>query len=129
MQVPTTSFAIIAPVKRLFIIFLLAVLPFQLTWAGMGTYCQHEEGRAAQHFGHHEHKHTVHGDQGKSDSGKVNAGTDNDCTSHLNSVKCFLSSQATPVLPQASVKVDLRLATYTSHIPDGPERPDRTLAA
>ncbi|MBS0308891.1 MAG: hypothetical protein JSS58_07960, partial [Proteobacteria bacterium] len=43
--------------KRFILILLLAILPFQFAWAAVGGYCQHEEGKAAQHFGHHIHKH------------------------------------------------------------------------
>ncbi len=81
-------------------IFLVLILPFQLAWAGGGVYCQHEEGQATRHFGHHEHKHTAHGDQGKSDPGKLNASADNDCSSHLNGGQCFLSAPITAVLPR-----------------------------
>lgn len=116
-------------VKRIFVIFLLVIVPFQLAWAGVGVYCQHEEGLAAQHFGHHDHKHTAQYDQGKGDAGKLNPGADNDCSSHLNSGQCFLSRQVTPSLPQGVASFDLRPPIYVSYIPDGPVRPDRSLAA
>lgn len=115
--------------KKIFVIFLLVILPFQLAWAGLGVYCQHEEGQAAQHFGHHDHKHTAQSDQGKGEAGKLNPGADNDCSSHLNGVKCFLCSQTMPSLPQGVASFDLRTPLYVSYIPDGPDRPDRTLAA
>ena len=38
-------------------LFLLALLPLQLTWAAVGSYCQHETGAAAAHWSHHEHAH------------------------------------------------------------------------
>lgn len=34
---------------------LLAVLTLQLSWNVVTAYCTHESGRAAMHFGHHEH--------------------------------------------------------------------------
>ncbi len=115
-------------VKKIFVIFLLVILPFQLAWAGAGVYCQHEEGLAAQHFGHHDHKHTAQYDQGKSDAGQLNPGADNDCSFHLNGGQCFLSRQVAPFLPRGGL-FDLPPPTYVSHIPDGPVRPDRFLAA
>jgi hypothetical protein len=115
--------------RKILILFLLVMLPFQLSWAGAGVYCQHETGQAAQHFGHHEHKHTVHGDQGKIESDKANQGADNDCSFHLNGFNCFLSSQDTRTLSPAVVFNDIPPPQYVSYIPDGPERPDRLLAA
>jgi len=110
-------------------VFFAVILPFQFAWAGAGFYCQHETGQAAQHFGHHEHQHQGPGDQTKSDSGKLNVGGDNDCSSHLNGQGCFSSfSEALLNVPMA-VFNDICPRRFTSHFPDGPERPDRQLAA
>lgn len=40
---------------RRFILILLAVMTFQFTWNVISNYCMHESGRAANHFGHHQH--------------------------------------------------------------------------
>lgn len=40
--------------RRLTLI-LLAVITFQFSWAVISNYCMHESGRAANHFGHHQH--------------------------------------------------------------------------
>lgn len=40
---------------RRFLYILLAVMTFQLSWSVAADYCAHEVGRAANHFGHHEH--------------------------------------------------------------------------
>ena len=45
--------------RRWLAILLLALLPFQFSWAAMATYCGHESGQAAQHLGHHEHQHAA----------------------------------------------------------------------
>jgi hypothetical protein len=42
--------------RRWLSIFLLIVLPLQISWAVAATYCQHETG-STKHFGHHDHKH------------------------------------------------------------------------
>ena len=42
--------------------FLLIVLPLQISWAVAATYCQHETG-STQHFGHHDHKHHAEDNQ------------------------------------------------------------------
>lgn len=43
--------------RRWLLIFLVVLLPVQLSWAAVASYCQHESGTAAQHLGHHEHQH------------------------------------------------------------------------
>jgi hypothetical protein len=49
-------------VRRILAIVLLALLPFQFTWAAVTSYCGHETQAAVEHFGHHEHAH--HADVG-----------------------------------------------------------------
>lgn len=48
-------------VYRILVIFLLALLPFQFTWAAVESYCGHEAQSEAVHFGHHEHEHSAIG--------------------------------------------------------------------
>jgi len=55
------------PVRRFLAIVLLAMLPLQLSWAAVASYCEHET-QGTGHFGHHEHQH--HTDAG-SDAGPV----------------------------------------------------------
>ena len=51
------------------LIFFVVLLPMQLSWAAVASYCQHESGTAttSQHVGHHEHQH---------DADAASAGTD-----------------------------------------------------
>ena len=52
--------------KRLLVVFLLLSVPFQITWAAVGAYCQHEAGASGKHFGHHAHQHrAVPGDDSR----------------------------------------------------------------
>jgi hypothetical protein len=46
-------------VRRFLIVFLLAMLPLQFSWAAVASYCAHET-QGAGHFGHHEHDHAHH---------------------------------------------------------------------
>lgn len=79
--------------RRWFTLLLLVLMPLQSVWAAAAAYCQHEEGRTAQHVGHHAHEHhgaaSGHGQDG-------NAGDfDGDCGHcHLGGV---------PLLPPAAV--------------------------
>jgi flagellar capping protein FliD len=43
--------------RRFLLIFLVVMMPLQLSWAAVSSYCQHESGTASKHFGHHEHQH------------------------------------------------------------------------
>jgi hypothetical protein len=111
-------------VKKLIFILLLTLLPLQFSWAAVSMYCQHEQGKATQHIGHHLHKHeAAAGAQDNQDSpSKVH----NDCG------YCHLACQATLMtdapqvmkLPQAT-HIERPSFSYSSHIPDGPRRPDR----
>jgi|MedtruStandDraft_1076414.scaffolds.fasta_scaffold00092_59 hypothetical protein len=45
--------------RRALTVFLLLILPLQLSWAVAAGYCQHEEAaKVARHMGHHEHQHS-----------------------------------------------------------------------
>lgn len=50
----------ISPVKKLFLILLLLVMPLQSTWAAVAAYCQPENEVTVKHFGHHEHQDEHH---------------------------------------------------------------------
>lgn len=41
--------------RRLFLVFMMCLLPLQWSWATAASVCEHEAGKA--HFGHHEHEH------------------------------------------------------------------------
>ncbi len=40
-------------------ILLISLLSLQASWAAAASYCAHEQGAAARHFGHHEHQHAL----------------------------------------------------------------------
>ena len=110
-------------------IFLLVFLPLQSAWAAASVYCQHESGSAARHFGHHVHQHAASGDPAGTGSDTSGQNTDKDCGFHLNGFNGFISQRHFPVLLAASVFGEVHSPSYTSYIPDGPERPDIALAA
>ncbi|NEX63319.1 cation efflux protein, CzcI family [Noviherbaspirillum galbum] len=65
--------------RRLLIIFMLMVVPFQLSWGQAAAYCKHETNPAVSHFGHHVHQHTAGGEASKAATLKVQLGDDSDC--------------------------------------------------
>lgn len=109
--------------KRLFLIFLLAMLPLQMSWAVVSDYCEHENGKAAQHVGHHEHKHQASGDKQPSKS-KLGTG-DADCSyCHHCCANIIATPHPAPVVPFDSAQVAFELHRYLSPISDGPSRPN-----
>jgi hypothetical protein len=112
--------------RRWLMVFLLLVVPAQLIWAAAAPYCGHETSAAGQrHFGHHEHRHQ--GDSGAATEDGAPADL-----SHTDCAVCHLGASAAlpapdlvlgmpPLLPRNEA-APLR---YSSHIPHGPERPDR----
>lgn len=46
--------------RKVLAILLISLLSLQASWAAAASYCRHEQGAAARHFGHHEHRHGQH---------------------------------------------------------------------
>ena len=116
--------------RRFVLICMVLLLPVQWTWAAAAAYCTHETGAAVQHVGHHEHKHQAdRGDQGGKKAA-ANATVDDDCSvCHLSGLQCLGPSTApAPVVQTTPPKLDHGVF-FSSHIPSGPERPDRSRAA
>lgn len=87
--------------KRLLIIFMLIVVPLQLSWAAAAAYCEHESNPKTVHFGHHEHKHIASAAEIKSDASKSAAAIDGDCTS------CHLGGIAILAMPASTLMLDV----------------------
>lgn len=112
--------------KRFALILLLLVVPLEASWAVVAPWCQHEQGQAAQHFGHHEHEHQASDHGSDSDTGKPHG----DCGfCHFSSAQFLSNYPAQIQINQAAAVFDFRPISYTSHIPDGLDRPNRRLTA
>lgn len=109
---------------------LLLVLPFQMIWAAAAPYCAHETNTpASKHFGHHDHRHQVGGEIAPTlgDDGNGSG------TYHADCATCHLGCAATLSAPIPVVAFLVPEApsiaaasSYTSYVPSGPERPDRS---
>ncbi|CAL60731.1 putative periplasmic cation efflux system protein czcI [Herminiimonas arsenicoxydans] len=116
--------------KRLLVIFMLVVIPFQLSWAAAAVYCEHEINPTTLHFGHHEHKHIASPNEVKADASKAAAAVDGDCTS------CHLGGIAILTIPLPALALDIISAPLiissnsllASSRPSRPERPKWTVA-
>ena len=117
--------------RRVIFVLLLLILPIQFSWSAASGYCRHETGVAAEHFGHHEHRHNAaRGDLAKDTKSTATDSADNDCS------VCHLSAAPSIIAAPYQVEVRTRYSpeflyqlSYRSHIPPGLERPDRRLAA
>jgi hypothetical protein len=116
--------------RRLTLLFLLCLLPLQTSWATVADYCGLEQGKAAQHFGHHDDEHKasfVKLDDSKT-LGQGSASLDYD-HSHLSSFLGVLS-EYTFFMP-----TPLQLSLYRDNQPysflaaDKPARPNWFVAA
>lgn len=109
--------------RRFLIICLLLVLPFQVTWAAVASYCTHETGAAAKHFGHHEHEHHAQKSEPAKDGAKL--AIDKDCmVCHLGAagmITVSLADAATSLQTGERVIGDARF--FKALPSDRPERP------
>ena len=115
--------------RRLFILFMLVLLPFQFVWGSAAQYCTHESSpQASAHFGHHSHAHEGGDEAAKTSGVGTNLGTfDGDCAScHLGTAAGLLGE--VPIVPPLSHALSLsdHVTLYQSYIPLGLERPDRS---
>ncbi|MBK9623505.1 MAG: hypothetical protein IPO38_02795 [Rhodocyclaceae bacterium] len=115
--------------KRLALIFLILLLPLQSVWAAASSYCQHEQGVATQHFGHHTHQHQVTTDSNDG-TGKSPLNVHADCSScHLSCPAVTESVRSIAVTASGSLVVADHLDALSSVFPDHPERPKWVPAA
>ena len=135
--VPCAVDILFAPMRRWLLIFLLFLLPFQLSWASASAYCQHERDTQPQHWGHHEHE-TRGTDRSHSGEGaQKNASTQpnavvGDCALCHSGCAQHVDAAAEPVREVPPVREALRTPAaehFVSHIADVPVRPARSLAA
>ena len=112
--------------RRWILIFLLIFLPLQATWAAAGSYCQHESGVDAQHFGHHEHRHqTKASDEGKTKTVKSAIAIDGDCDfCHPCCGALLVEAQIIPKIVATPSINGLRLNRILSAVLSPPDRPD-----
>jgi hypothetical protein len=115
--------------RRCLAILLLVFLPFQFSWAAVAGYCQHETGAAAQHIGHHEHKHHSDGAD-PSDAKALGGGIDGDCA--VCHAGCAAALTGLAVLPLVAASFANHLwhpGVLTSPPTGQPERPNWPVSA
>lgn len=108
--------------RRILLIFLVALLPVQLAWAATAAYCQHESAMLSQHFGHHQHEHNA--DTGGKAPKK--SALDVDCSiCHAASVQAALPAQTRVVsadaLPAMGWPHEQAFSSESARAPDRPQ--------
>lgn len=119
--------------RRVLVILMFSLLPFQLVWGAAASYCQHEQGAGVRHFGHHVHKHqgkVLKAGDSTPDKKNIAGDDDPDCAScHLTCVSPVMHTDA---WFSADTSAALRPAPSSEqplYIPYSIERPNWTLAA
>jgi hypothetical protein len=119
--------------RRWLLLLLLIAMPFQTVWAGAAQYCAHENSiEAKKHLGHHEHRHQV--DVGPGVAVDADAGSaptyDPDCgICQLGASVSLTASVLVVVAEPTTSRPGAPPQRFLSHVPDGPERPDRSVPA
>lgn len=113
--------------RRWLAIILFAFLPFQLSWAAVASYCEHETTTESSHLGHHEHQHnadlTEGADEG-ADGQKAPGSVDLDC-GHCHGSCAAMPLPAAAVLPllNTSRLAPLAAVFERAYAPTPPDRP------
>jgi len=110
--------------KKWMAIWLLVLLPMQLSWAVVAGYCQHETGATAKHPGHHTHDHQAADHPESGNDGLASPGVHHDCaTCHLACAAALTSDLRTPaVVTDQERPFDDQLNPSWAHT-ERPERP------
>lgn len=116
-------------VKKLILIFLLSILPLQYAWAAAAAYCQHEQ-EMSTHFGHHSHEHKAQAGTPDDEEAPAGSKVDLDCEVCQLSTQLSFLSAVTDIVPPSGFELSTHLfPSYSSHIPDGPQKPDWRVVA
>jgi hypothetical protein len=122
--------------RRWLLVFLLILLPFQLSWAASAAYCQHERDTQPEHWGHHEDEPRGIDRNHTGDGAKKNTTTQPGgavahcivghfgCAQHVDVAAG--DTAGVPQLPQVLQAISEE--RFVSHISDVPVRPARSLA-
>lgn len=110
--------------RRWLTVLLLVLLPLQLGWAALGSYCQHETGSQAQHLGHHAHPHQgLASKQGDAaEKGKSLHGDCNAC--FATSIASLLDDPLSIAAPPVAFEMGTFQARPLFRPVSPPERPD-----
>jgi hypothetical protein len=114
--------------RRLLLVFLLMIFPFQVSWAAASVYCAHEAAPAAVHPGHHQL--APDGEAGSNQQGEASPKIDFDCGDcHFTSVGITATTAANATPPPMLHGSVAGLVLVATMRPARPERPKWQRAA
>lgn len=114
--------------KRLLIILLLVIMPFQAVWAAACACCMGEDGKVVQQTSQALDQQQMPGDDGDDASAKPCCDNGCDMCHHL-AASAIPSANPDLPLPKGAPHLRGELRRYVSHIPDLIPPPDRPLRA
>lgn len=120
------------PMRRFIILLLLCLLPIQSSWAMVADFCGHEQGKAAQHFGHHidEHKASSGVLDGSTASGQDGSNSDFSYDhSHLSGFLGVLSEYTFSMRAPLQLSLHRDNQSYSFLAADKPVRPNWFVAS
>jgi hypothetical protein len=116
--------------KRVTLLAILLILPFQFTWAAVSIHCNHHDaGQLDSHFGHHDHEHAAElHDEPQAPSSDVDFGVGLDHDHFGNTLGLHAALSLTAV-PSAFLYRLLSTAPPHDFATSEPERPNWSPAA
>lgn len=111
--------------RRKIIMFLMFLLPLQFSWEAVSAYCEHEQEVAADHVGHHAHKHQSN-DVSKSDTSDQSkpGGFDSDCgVCHASCLVALTDAMLSLQSNTTDVSFAILQSRHARFLPAKPERP------
>lgn len=120
-----------AVVKRCLLLLLMAVLPLQVTSLAAGFHCLHDGGDGVHvsvhgHASDATHAHVHAGDDGDE---RHPTGSGPDCSAFHFVALVYPATWVSALPPIGGTAHRVEYSGYTSHIPDGLERPNWRFAA
>ena len=116
--------------RQLIAFLLISLIGFQTSWAAVTSYCQHEQGMGARHFGHHEHQHHhksfIKAVEQDDQQNLFSASVDLDCSfCHAACIVALLPDSNPAITIQATLDLSYALTLHPLSAPnDLPERPN-----
>lgn len=117
--------AILPPVRRYLILFLLFLLPIQVSWAVVANYCDRHQETAVLHLGHHEDERHVSPDV--SDDGQLPASESSagQCHDHLSGfIALLLNESSVSISAMSLLQLHGIEPSFATLPPSQPERPN-----
>ena len=116
--------------RRSLLVFMMVLLPVQWVWAaGASTYLHESEVSTPQfskHVHEHVHEHVVEQVNGAADPASFAADHPHCGGSHVWADMGFADATLQPVTMWACERIGTTSPAFDSHVPAGPERPDRS---